>query len=229
MQILLFFLASFVFNVFGQNCPNLNNNNNNPNFSATVYVFDENFQLIDSVGCSVAGNSGNFNCEEIDENHNYVYINGDDACFYDSDGVSIDHPLPIELVSFKGYNQESSNFIKWITASERNNHYFKLEHSSDGYNWTQITIVQGAGNSSHNLSYSYRDYNFSEGKINYFRLSQTDYDGTTEVFDPISVDNIKNQRLLVETYNLLGQLVDENFKGIVIQVFDGGSTIKMRQ
>jgi len=49
------------------------------------------------------------------------------------------------------------------------------------------------------------------------------------VFDPISVDNIKNQRLLVETYNLLGQLVDENFKGIVIQVFDGGSTIKMRQ
>ena len=57
------------FNILGQDCPNLNNNNNNPNFNAQVYVFDENGQLIDSVGCSVAGNSGNFNCEGIDDNH----------------------------------------------------------------------------------------------------------------------------------------------------------------
>jgi hypothetical protein len=212
-----------------QNCPNLNNNNNNPNFSAQVYVFDENLELFDSVGCSVAGNSGNFNCESIADNHIYVYINGDDTCFYNSNGLSINNPLPIELLSFKGRDRNQYNELIWQTATERNNDYFTLEYSADGVNWITIATVNGVGNSNAKLTYTLKDYHFKRKNVNYYRLTQTDYDGISKTFPIISVNNLANDRKIVSKHNLLGQEVDASYKGLVIQVYNDGTSEKVIQ
>lgn len=209
---LFFGFTLFINVVVAQDCPNLNNNNNNPNFSAQVYVFDENLELIDSVGCSVAGNSGNFNCESIDDNHVYVYINGDDTCFYNAQGTSIDNPLPIELISFKGTDKMQYNELIWQTATERNNDFFTVAYSADGFSWTTIATVSGAGNSTTKLTYTLKDHHFKRKNVNYYRLTQTDFDGTSKTFPIISVNNLTSDRELVSRHNLLGQEVNELYK-----------------
>ena len=46
--------------------------------------------------------------------------------------------------------------------------------------------IEGAGNTSTQMTYKWIDNNPMSG-TNYYRLSQTDYDGTSESFAPIVV------------------------------------------
>lgn len=98
-------------------------------------------------------------------------------------------PLPIELIFFDGVcnAKENSVVLSWITASETNNNFFAIERSIDGETFVQIGNVKGAGNSSVTNHYSFIVQNFS-GTISYYRLKQTDYDGTTAYSSEISVD-----------------------------------------
>jgi hypothetical protein len=84
--------------------------------------------------------------------------------------------LPIELVSFTGYNNGSVNILNWTTASELNNDFFTVERSFDGVNFIPIGVVEGAGNSISILNYALTDASPQIGN-NYYRLKQTDYDG----------------------------------------------------
>ena len=90
-------------------------------------------------------------------------------------------PLPVELLSFSGGCAEGVVSLNWQTASEHNSAYFSISRSSDGYTWNEITQIASAGFSNELLHYSYHDYPHSS--VNYYRLSQIDFDGTTEVFD----------------------------------------------
>lgn len=96
--------------------------------------------------------------------------------------------LPIELISFEGAYSEKleGNVLKWVTSSERNNDYFSIDRSIDGKEWQQIYQREGAGNTEHSRTYSFVDNTITTG-INYYRLSQTDYDGKRKFYDPISV------------------------------------------
>ena len=90
-------------------------------------------------------------------------------------------PLPVELLSFSGGCTEGIVSLNWQTASEHNSDYFSISRSDDGYTWNEITQIASAGFSNELLHYSYHDYPHSS--VNYYRLSQIDFDGTTEVFD----------------------------------------------
>ncbi|MES2763415.1 MAG: CUB domain-containing protein [Bacteroidota bacterium] len=85
--------------------------------------------------------------------------------------------LPMELISFKGANMNDHNLIEWITNSEKDNDHFTIERSDDALYWKEIAIVKGAGNSSQNKYYGYKDHTFSGNTINYYRLKQTDFTG----------------------------------------------------
>ncbi|MFK7810408.1 MAG: T9SS type A sorting domain-containing protein, partial [Saprospiraceae bacterium] len=87
-------------------------------------------------------------------------------------------PLPVELISFRGNLKNKEVFLSWKTASEINNDYFTLEKSSNGIQFDRLTKVKGQGSSSEFQQYNYVDQKPFEG-INYYRLSQTDFDGTT--------------------------------------------------
>ncbi len=93
-------------------------------------------------------------------------------------------PLPIELISFDGKLIDEAVELNWQSATEINNEYFTLERSLDGRNYETIAIVKGQGTSFETHSYQYFDNNPSLG-VNYYRLTQTDFDGTFEVFDQI--------------------------------------------
>ena len=135
--------------------------------------------------------------------------------------------LPVELISFEAKNYNSSNRIHWSTASENNNDYFTLEYSSDADHWEELAQIDGAGTSSSTRTYSFEHRDFTPG-VNYYRLMQFDYDGTKKTFNAISIDN-KNQSTIVKRVNTMGQVVDKNFKGLVILYYDDGSIVKTVQ
>jgi hypothetical protein len=98
--------------------------------------------------------------------------------------VSSNNPLPVELIDFTASCQEGKAVLQWRTASELNNDYFTIESSKDALEWTVTDLIDGAGNSTALLTYSYADLSDS-GKDLYYRLTQTDMDGNFTVFDRI--------------------------------------------
>jgi hypothetical protein len=86
-------------------------------------------------------------------------------------------PLPVELLSFTGKHQTNGNLLTWVTASELNNDFFTLERSNDGINYAETAIIKGSGTTSTPTQYQYLDQTAPEG-ISYYKLRQTDYDGT---------------------------------------------------
>ena len=98
------------------------------------------------------------------------------------------NPLPVELTSFgvKAYNGDAK--ITWTTASEKNSDYFAVERSSDNKNYSEIRQIKAAGNSNNPRNYEVIDANPLPG-TSYYRLTQVDFDGLTESFDPKPFNN----------------------------------------
>jgi hypothetical protein len=135
-------------------------------------------------------------------------------------------PVPIELSFFAGSNIGSENVLLWKTATETNNDYFVLETSSDATNWNELTRVDGAGNSTKPLNYSYKHTNF-EKRINYYRLKQVDSDRTFKYHGIVAVDNTKkHEGTVIRILNMLGQDVDASYEGIKIMYYSDGSVEK---
>ena len=93
-------------------------------------------------------------------------------------------PLPIELASFDAVCDDSVR-LYWTTVSELNNDYFTLEKSTNGTAWEMVTRVKGASFSNTPIQYTYSDV--KQVSTLYYRLSQTDINGTVKTFNPISV------------------------------------------
>ena len=90
-------------------------------------------------------------------------------------------PLPVEFLSFNAEKKAQQVYLNWTTASEINNDYFSLERSRNGESWNLIGKVNGKGNSSITQNYTFVDGE-PLNEICYYRLSQTDYDGTSQGF-----------------------------------------------
>jgi hypothetical protein len=88
--------------------------------------------------------------------------------------------LPVTLRYFNGRMTESGALLAWQTAREDNNGYFQIERSRDAVGFESIATVPTQavdGVSVTPLAYSYLDAQPLPG-INYYRLTQTDRDGT---------------------------------------------------
>jgi hypothetical protein len=97
-------------------------------------------------------------------------------------------PLPVELISFEGEQLDGQNHLFWATASEMNNDYFTLERSADGITFYEIDRQDGAGTTSQMHSYESFDNYPLEG-INYYRLKQTDFNGTFTYSGIVALQN----------------------------------------
>ena len=76
------------------------------------------------------------------------------------------------------------------------------------------------------ISYSLYDFNV-ENSLMYYRLKQTDFDGQTTYSNLISIDNREmTDRKIVGVFNMLGQEIDETYKGLIIVVYSDGTSIK---
>ncbi|MFT5386814.1 MAG: hypothetical protein ACI81W_004232, partial [Saprospiraceae bacterium] len=70
--------------------------------------------------------------------------------------------LPVELVEFKGNFKEKAIMLEWATASETDNEGFEIERSTDGRSFDFISFVEGNGNSTEIIDYSYQDSDIKE-------------------------------------------------------------------
>lgn len=135
--------------------------------------------------------------------------------------------LPVELITFIGKKIGRNNELQWITASENDNDFFTVEKTIDGVYFENIKEIDGAGNSTQTLHYSIIDYSV-QPIINYYRLKQTDYNGAFTFSELISIDNRNNtyKKITIMT-NLLGQEIDDKYKGLVIIYYEDGSSEKV--
>jgi hypothetical protein len=101
--------------------------------------------------------------------------------------------LPIALLEFKAEKTQEKNIrVNWITATEKNNAFFTLEKSLDGKVWQTIAIIPGSGNSQEQISYEFIDKDVRYGR-QFYRLTQTDYDGRFETFQVIGISLVQEQ------------------------------------
>lgn len=98
--------------------------------------------------------------------------------------VDISSPLPIELIDFTVQCNGHSAELRWTTASETNNESFTIEKGFDGLEFIELNTIPGAINSNSTLNYSFLDENASG--LTYYRLMQTDIDGTITYSDVLS-------------------------------------------
>ncbi|MEI7594627.1 MAG: ice-binding family protein [Bacteroidota bacterium] len=114
-----------------------------------------------------------------------ISLNNNQVERYDALGVS----LPVNLLSFKAQSIGETIQLNWTTASETNNDYFTIQRSNDAVSFQDIFRVQGARNSNNIHHYLAIDQQPFDGAI-FYRLMQTDFDGTS-TFSEIIVVNFK--------------------------------------
>ena len=91
---------------------------------------------------------------------------------------------PVVLIYCNVKNQAQVNAIEWATAIELNNDYFTIERSEDGINFNKIAQIEGKGTHSGTSNYSFSDLRPLNG-TSYYRLTQTDFDGTSKTFEAV--------------------------------------------
>ncbi len=95
-------------------------------------------------------------------------------------------PLPVELVEFIAKPINHSVLLKWVTSSELNNDHFIVERSHSAEEWEAIEQIKGAGTTDQSQRYQIID-KYPLAGVSYYRLKQTDFDGTVAYSHIVSV------------------------------------------
>jgi hypothetical protein len=128
-------------------------------------------------------------------------------------------PLPVELSSFTAAFGGNQVNLSWTTASEKNSADFTVERSFDGETFSAVTKVAAAGTSSARREYAATDRGMRKG-LNYYRLKQTDLDGTFSYSQviPVQAGGVEQQ---LQAYGDNGSL------NIVVQTTGALQTLRV--
>ncbi|MFN8116267.1 MAG: T9SS type A sorting domain-containing protein [Bacteroidia bacterium] len=113
---------------------------------------------------------------------------GGDVCNFTVSGWTATGILPLEMMTFDGHNEGEKNLIQWVTASEKNTNFFRLEKSKDGVNFEKLLDYDAAGNSESPKYYNAFDLDPFEG-VTYYRLKLFNLDGSYDYSNIITVNN----------------------------------------
>ncbi len=94
--------------------------------------------------------------------------------------------LPVELLFFRGLEENGIVTLLWNTATELNNDFFEVLHSRNGIDFVAIAKIDGNGTTSGLSEYKFLDKQAAAS--NFYQLRQVDFDGAEEFFDIIKVD-----------------------------------------
>lgn len=132
--------------------------------------------------------------------------------------------LPIEQGPFMA-KKSSNNSVRldWITFSEINNNYFTVERSNDSLNFIEIGEIKSKGNSNSIANYSFVDYSPIDG-INYYRLKQTDFNGSYSYYSIIAI-NTKSTEIhlfpsIINSQTPLTIAIPENKSNYKIDIYN---------
>ncbi len=139
--------------------------------------------------------------------------------------VSTANPVPVELITFAALCEEQQAILRWTTASEFQNDYFTLESSSGDMDWKTIATIEGSGSTTFPTNYSWEDLS-NPGRDMYYRLSQTDYNGTTVVHDPVFLKNCLSAENTIDIYpnpatSIVNLLTEETITALTVMNPEG--------
>lgn len=133
--------------------------------------------------------------------------------------------FPIDLLEFRAQARaDFTTLLHWTTANEYNNAYFTIERSINGKDFEAIAKIPGAGFSNAELNYQTIDPTPQIG-VNYYRLQQTDFDGSSSYSD-IQAVSFKNEDLIeVSIYpnpstNYATLFTPVNFDNGLLEIYD---------
>lgn len=149
-------------------------------------------------------------------NLSIIYSGGDGKGDQASDILL--NALPIELISFFGTPEKEHILLQWQTGSEINNDFFTLEKSITTDDWIILEEVDGSGNSTEIKDYETVDFNPILG-VQYYRLKQTDFNGSSEYSRIISVLYEQKGAVFVYPNPTTGQL-GIGFKGVPVNNYE---------
>ena len=137
------------------------------------------------------------------------------------DGTS---PLPVRLTHFEGSCNGTETELTWTTSSEINNDYFILEKSVDGFYFSNVATITGAGNSNVMLTYSHIDYELNN-QTAYYRLKQVDFNGDYEYSTMITISLCSDKTFISVYPNPFKDILnitfsDKNEEEYVIELTD---------
>lgn len=129
------------------------------------------------------------------------------------------NPLPLRLISFKGFRQGVNIRLSWQTENEVNLSRYELEKSADGIHFEFMERVNAANRSGIN-NYSGIDPTPAKG-FNYYRLKQFDIDGSF-TYSNVAKVNFEGQLTLSISPNPVKDklVISEAVAGDVIRIFD---------
>lgn len=84
--------------------------------------------------------------------------------------------LPVELSYFQVTAKGEHALLKWETIAEIDNDFFIVEHSSNGIDFTEIAIEEGAGTSNRPSYYNFEHDGAKKGN-NYYRIVPVSFAG----------------------------------------------------
>jgi hypothetical protein len=140
-------------------------------------------------------------------------------------------PLPVEITNFSGSCENKNVTLKWTSASEINAGFYTVEKSYDGINFSSLTTILAAGNSNHSINYTYIDVSPGDNSTLYYRLSETDKNGSRKIYKTIAVSDcstsltengsiygygnevnlnlfsLSNQTITITAYDVTGRLI----------------------
>lgn len=133
--------------------------------------------------------------------------------------------LPVELSSFTAVQSPKFNTVKWTTETEANSDYFNISKSTDGILYQSVGNVVASGTSYTKNKYELVDWQIDTGST-FYLLSQFDYNGNKKVYGPIEVNRELNSNKIVKTINMLGNSVEPDQSGIIINIYEDGHVEK---
>jgi hypothetical protein len=107
-------------------------------------------------------------------------------------------PVPVQLLFFSGQNRDEKILLEWATAMELNNDHFLIERSTAGMQFTEVGSVEGNGNSNRIIHYSFSEPAVTFQTTLYYRLKQTDRDGSFSYSDIIAIDPMNRKRMSID-------------------------------
>lgn len=119
--------------------------------------------------------------------------------------------LPVTLDDFKIEVTDERLGFSWMTFTETQNDYFTIEQSHDARKFTSLIMVDGKGFSGSSIQYHTEASREDEDQ--YYRLTQTDFNGHTEIISAVKFVASKPSSEFTMRYDALreGYFIVGNF------------------
>ncbi|MBK7763776.1 MAG: DUF3494 domain-containing protein [Bacteroidetes bacterium] len=120
--------------------------------------------------------------------------------------------LPVNWISFDGQFKQNHVELNWVTENAINNHYYTIERSIDGKEFSELNRVYVDPNLGAE-KHEYTAIDQQASMLNFYRISQTDINGQASFYKTIKVVKYNNHEVNI-THRFVGNTIEVQTKGI---------------